>query len=356
MRLRVWRQPGVVSRSHAPAPPFQQLFRRVVAFPQRAQRDPAEKGHISRPLHTTPRFTALLFTAVPPATVGQPASADLATNEYGGGLTLAAAAGAAEELQQGDADAAAAAAAAAHGGDAPGDGDAAAAAAAAAGPSSSTASLQKQTEQLPYAAVREAAAVNQAADGAADEAMCAVTAAQATIQALLNPAPMMMHDDGMGHHHGRGHGGGGRSRRGGRAAAVAAIHFDAYGMPIYGAPTGGRQNKGLRHFSMKVGCISGGWCVWWSRGGAAWKAAAATALPGASLQVRNGTSPAVPGGRAPDLQEGAGGQVVARMLLLLAARAWLLLLLLLSVAAVWREGGKRGSSCIGQEFFFAGSV
>lgn len=131
------------------------------------------------------------------------------------------------------------------------------AAAAAAGMESNggAASLQPvqpaKTEQLTYAAIREAAAVNQAADGAADDAMRAVAAAQQTLQLLMNPpqaaagaqASTAMEDDaGNSTHHPSG-----RARR--TRTSTGYMDGGVMGVGIYG---GGRPNKGLRHFSMKV--------------------------------------------------------------------------------------------------------
>jgi len=135
-----------------------------------------------------------------------------------------------------------------------------AAAAAAAGMESNggAASLQPvqpaKTEQLTYAAIREAAAVNQAADGAADDAMRAVAAAQQTLQLLMNPpqaagaqAGTAVEDDaGNSTHHPSG-----RARRARTSTGYMDHHGNMVGVghSIYG---GGRPNKGLRHFSMKV--------------------------------------------------------------------------------------------------------
>jgi hypothetical protein len=114
-----------------------------------------------------------------------------------------------------------------------------------------------KAEQLSYASIREAAAVNQAADSAADEAMRAVAAAQHALQLLMNPqqGDMMGHgmmgmedDAGNNTHHPSG-----RARRRAsaymeQAAAAGLVGFSHNGMYV----PGGRPNKGLRHFSMKV--------------------------------------------------------------------------------------------------------
>lgn len=126
----------------------------------------------------------------------------------------------------------------------------AAAEAAAAGGGAEGTSLQaasKPVDQLSYAAIREAAAVNQAADNAAEEAMRAVAASQTTLHLLMNPPqrqPSGMEDDaGNSTHHPSG-----RARRS-RTSSAAYMHDPSLmGMGMYG----GRPNKGLRHFSMKV--------------------------------------------------------------------------------------------------------
>lgn len=112
-------------------------------------------------------------------------------------------------------------------------------------------------EQLSYAAIREAAAVNQAADGAADEAMRVVAAAQQTLHMMMAPpqAPMGMHSTAAGDDAGHStHHPSGRARRN-RTNTVYADHGAASLMALanaHGMYGGGRPNKGLRHFSMKV--------------------------------------------------------------------------------------------------------
>lgn len=106
----------------------------------------------------------------------------------------------------------------------------------------------KPGDQLSYAAIREAAAVNLAADGAAEEAMRAVAASQTTLHLLMNPPqrqPSGMEDDaGNSTHHPSG-----RARRS-RTSSGYMHDPNLMGM---GSVYGGRPNKGLRHFSMKVG-------------------------------------------------------------------------------------------------------
>jgi hypothetical protein len=122
-----------------------------------------------------------------------------------------------------------------------------------------------KAEQLSYAAIREAAAVNQAADGAADEAMQTVAAAQQTLHMLMNPTPMTMQQHGMtgmeddtsaSTHHPSG-----RARRSRSSTGYMDHQGAAHLMGMAGGMyvPGGRPNKGLRHFSMKVslGCVGG---------------------------------------------------------------------------------------------------
>lgn len=132
-------------------------------------------------------------------------------------------------------------------------------AAAGAGASASLQPVQHaKAEQLSYAAIREAAAVNQAADGAADEAMQTVAAAQQTLHMLMNPTPMTMQQHGMAgmeddtsastHHPS------GRARRSRSSTGYMDHQGAAHLMGMAGGMyvPGGRPNKGLRHFSMKV--------------------------------------------------------------------------------------------------------
>jgi hypothetical protein len=114
-----------------------------------------------------------------------------------------------------------------------------------------------QPAQLSYAAIREAEAVNQAADSAADEAMRTVAAAQQTMHLLMNPVqPAMSSQHGMSMEDDAGnstHHPSGRARRSRSASGYMDHHAHMMGMGhgggMYG---GGRPNKGLRHFSMKV--------------------------------------------------------------------------------------------------------
>lgn len=129
----------------------------------------------------------------------------------------------------------------------------AAAAAAASAASAAPASLQpavapKQLENaLSYAAVREAAAVNQAADCASQDALQAIAAAQQTMHAVLNPDPALGMDGSYG---GADEGGPSRRRNNSRAdhSGAAALLGVGHGAAV----PSGRPNKGLRHFSMKV--------------------------------------------------------------------------------------------------------
>jgi hypothetical protein len=139
---------------------------------------------------------------------------------------------------------------------------AAAAAAGGGGGDGTGASLQpvqaSRPEQLSYAAIREAAAVNQAADGAADDAMRTVAAAQQTLHLLMNPPQTAMQQHGMASmeddagnstHHPSG-----RARRN-RTSTGYMDHQGAASLLAMGGGMyvgGGRPNKGLRHFSMKV--------------------------------------------------------------------------------------------------------
>lgn len=126
----------------------------------------------------------------------------------------------------------------------------AAAEAAAAGGSAEGTSLHaasKPGDQLSYAAIREAAAVNMAADGAAEEAMRAVAASQTTLHLLMNPPQRQlsgMEDDaGNSTHHPSG-----RARR----SRTSSSYMHDPSLMGMGGVYGGRPNKGLRHFSMKV--------------------------------------------------------------------------------------------------------
>jgi hypothetical protein len=115
-----------------------------------------------------------------------------------------------------------------------------------------------QPAQLSYASIAEAKAVNQAADSAADEAMRTVAAAQQTMHLLMNPVQpamaaqhgvMSMEDDaGNSTHHPSG-----RARRSRSAQGYMDHQAHMMGMGHgHGMYGGGRPNKGLRHFSMKV--------------------------------------------------------------------------------------------------------
>lgn len=118
-------------------------------------------------------------------------------------------------------------------------------------------SSSKPDGTLSYAAMREATAVNTAADCAAQDALRSIAAAQSTMHAVLNPDLASMGLDG---------GGGGSSsgrygtaeeaapsrRRSSAAGASARDHAGAAALLAVGGGGGGRPNKGLRHFSMKV--------------------------------------------------------------------------------------------------------
>uniref|UniRef100_A0A383VLQ3 E2F/DP family winged-helix DNA-binding domain-containing protein n=1 Tax=Tetradesmus obliquus TaxID=3088 RepID=A0A383VLQ3_TETOB len=131
----------------------------------------------------------------------------------------------------------------------------AAAAAAAGGPGS----LQGGAAVLPdgtlsYAALREAAAVNAAADCAAQDALRSIAAVQSTMHAVLNPDPATMGLDGGGSSGRYGADEATPSRRRSSAAGASAReHAGAAALlAVGGGGGGGRPNKGLRHFSMKV--------------------------------------------------------------------------------------------------------
>jgi hypothetical protein len=108
---------------------------------------------------------------------------------------------------------------------------------------------------LSYAAMREAAAVNTAADCAAQDALRSIAAAQSTMHAVLNPNPTTMGLDAGGSSSGRfGADEAAPSRRRSSAAGASAReHAGAAALlAVGGGGGGGRPNKGLRHFSMKV--------------------------------------------------------------------------------------------------------
>jgi hypothetical protein len=103
--------------------------------------------------------------------------------------------------------------------------------------------------------MREAAAVNTAADCAAQDALRSIAAAQSTMHAVLNPNPTTMGLDAGGSSSGRfGADEAAPSRRRSSAAGASAReHAGAAALlAVGGGGGGGRPNKGLRHFSMKV--------------------------------------------------------------------------------------------------------
>eukprot|EP00775_Hariotina_reticulata_P012972 gene12972-13101_t len=131
-----------------------------------------------------------------------------------------------------------------------------AAPAAASGPASLQPVTSKQEPNISMAAVQQAAAVNQAADMAAEDALRVIAAAQQTMHAAMLPdmsAAMMMDSHLMGGLDDDGTGSRRRSTRSmmpqdhqGAAALLAVAHG------ANSAANGNRPNKGLRHFSMKV--------------------------------------------------------------------------------------------------------
>jgi hypothetical protein len=135
-----------------------------------------------------------------------------------------------------------------------------AAAAAAGGPASVSggAAMYKPDGTLSYVALREAAAVNAAADCAAQEALRSIAAAQSTMHAVLNPDSSSMGLDGGGSSSGRYNAADESApsrRRSSAAGASARDHAGAAALLAVGGGGGGgggRPNKGLRHFSMKV--------------------------------------------------------------------------------------------------------
>jgi hypothetical protein len=134
---------------------------------------------------------------------------------------------------------------------------AAAAAAAAAAPGSlqGGAAAFKPDGTLSYAALREAAAVNTAADCAAQDALRSIASAQATMHAVLHPDPTNMGLDGGSSSRYGGADESASNRRRSTAGASAREHAGAAALLAVGGGGGGgggRPNKGLRHFSMKV--------------------------------------------------------------------------------------------------------
>eukprot|EP00879_Flechtneria_rotunda_P010280 GHRR01010747.1.p1 GENE.GHRR01010747.1~~GHRR01010747.1.p1 ORF type:complete len:460 (+),score=243.21 GHRR01010747.1:191-1570(+) len=125
----------------------------------------------------------------------------------------------------------------------------AAASGAAAPPATLQPVVPRQETALSYAAIREASAVNQAADCAAGEARRTIAAAQHSLHAVLNPEYAAMSLDGS--FDGSADDSGGR-RRGTRS--MMTDHSTAALLTVAQASHGGggRPNKGLRHFSMKV--------------------------------------------------------------------------------------------------------
>eukprot|EP00882_Tetradesmus_deserticola_P011425 GHRQ01012088.1.p1 GENE.GHRQ01012088.1~~GHRQ01012088.1.p1 ORF type:complete len:399 (+),score=191.78 GHRQ01012088.1:394-1590(+) len=107
---------------------------------------------------------------------------------------------------------------------------------------------------LSYAAMREATAVNAAADCAAQDALRSIAAAQSTMHAVLNPDADTMGLDSGGSSSGRygtAEAAAPSRRRHSAAGASARDHAGAAALLAVGG-VGGRPNKGLRHFSMKV--------------------------------------------------------------------------------------------------------
>jgi hypothetical protein len=118
--------------------------------------------------------------------------------------------------------------------------------------------MYKPDGTLSYVALREAAAVNAAADCAAQEALRSIAAAQSTMHAVLNPDSSTMGLDGGGSSSSRYNAADESApsrRRSSAAGASARDHAGAAALLAVGGGGGGgggRPNKGLRHFSMKV--------------------------------------------------------------------------------------------------------